>query len=355
MEAPVPEPRLPKIIVRISVDEQVVMGKVRFSFTMSSNSLRNASARVLGLAEEVRVGAGLGGPKVFGAPPTTGDLVFFSSSISARKLSKKSKSSSACRASGKILSNGRIFIPWLSLFTEAGEDVLTLGLSKDASSSSSWSFTFAVIARLQLPLCLFELQLPFHQQSPQKKGCYKKSVLHTMTTLSRLDCGLSFPSLVLKCSALLTVVLTEGFIKNFQYAVAYWEENRENFKQMLSGLMSEETLLKVTENTSALCLRFNHQKKDIPDEYNQKIILAAYEVMEKKLNRDILFDGLNSFMEVCMQPANLPPEHFPIIRFLLGVRRAPSRYLLLHCLTLNLAKRRCIPLLRLVSKRSLLC
>lgn len=86
---------------------------------MSSNSLRNASARVLGLAEEVRVGAGFGEPKAFGAPPTTGDLVFFSSSISARKLSKKSKSSSACRALGKILCNGRIlYLGFLSLLKQ---------------------------------------------------------------------------------------------------------------------------------------------------------------------------------------------------------------------------------------------
>lgn len=67
---------------------------------------------------------------------------------------------------------------------------------------------------------------------------------------------------------------------------------------MLDGLMSDETLHKVATNTTALCLRFNHQKNEIPAEYNQKIILEAYERLEKAFTKDILFDGLNAFMDV---------------------------------------------------------
>ena len=67
---------------------------------------------------------------------------------------------------------------------------------------------------------------------------------------------------------------------------------------MLDELMSEETLQKVTVNATALCLRFNHGKKEIPPEYNQQTILQAYEVLEKKISKDILFNGLNAFMDV---------------------------------------------------------
>jgi hypothetical protein len=88
-------------------------------------------------------------------------------------------------------------------------------------------------------------------------------------------------------------------VKNNQYASAYWEEHKANFRNMLDELMHETTLRRVAQNASALCLKYNHAKREIPPEYNQKTILAAYEVLDQKLTKEVLYEGIDSFMEVC--------------------------------------------------------
>ncbi len=87
-------------------------------------------------------------------------------------------------------------------------------------------------------------------------------------------------------------------MRNHGYTVAYWEEHAANFEAMLRGLLDEPTLLKVASNASALVLQYNHVKAQIPPEYNQKTLLAAYEILDSKLNKDLLFQALSAYMEV---------------------------------------------------------
>lgn len=97
-------------------------------------------------------------------------------------------------------------------------------------------------------------------------------------SLSRLDC--------------------EKFMRSREYAVAYWGEHKENFDQALNQLFEDATLLKIAADASVLALRYNHQQKTIPPDYNQKIILEAYEVLEQKLTKQLLSKAMHAWMEV---------------------------------------------------------
>jgi hypothetical protein len=91
-------------------------------------------------------------------------------------------------------------------------------------------------------------------------------------------------------------------VKNVQYAAAYWEEHRHNFREMVMRLLEDATVLKIAANAASLSLGYNHQKGTVPPQYNQKVIFPAYEVLEKQLNKTLLCDALDAYMQVTKVP-----------------------------------------------------
>jgi hypothetical protein len=91
---------------------------------------------------------------------------------------------------------------------------------------------------------------------------------------------------------------TEGFVKNVHYAAAYWDEHARNFREMVMRLLEDATVLKIAANASGLSLGYNHQKGTVPPQYNQKVIFPAYEVLEQQLNKTLLCDALDAYMQV---------------------------------------------------------
>lgn len=91
---------------------------------------------------------------------------------------------------------------------------------------------------------------------------------------------------------------SEGFVKNVHYAAAYWDEHARNFREMVMRLLEDATVLKIAANASGLSLGYNHQKGTVPPQYNQKVIFPAYEVLEQQLNKTLLCDALDAYMQI---------------------------------------------------------
>jgi len=103
--------------------------------------------------------------------------------------------------------------------------------------------------------------------------------------------------------------VAEGFVKNVHYAAAYWDEHARNFREMVMRLLEDATVLKIAANASSLSLGYNYQKGTVAPQYNQKVIFPAYEVLEQQLNKTLLCDALDAYMQVRTATLSLSRTH----------------------------------------------
>lgn len=92
--------------------------------------------------------------------------------------------------------------------------------------------------------------------------------------LSRLNAGALIPFSSIN-------PVQDFFTKNLHYAVSFWQEHRENFREMIERLLAPEVLEKLAKNAAYLTITFNHTLGWISKEYNTEHITGAYGSLSK--------------------------------------------------------------------------
>mmetsp|Transcript_21837 Transcript_21837/g.24377 ORF Transcript_21837/g.24377 Transcript_21837/m.24377 type:complete len:429 (+) Transcript_21837:37-1323(+) len=93
------------------------------------------------------------------------------------------------------------------------------------------------------------------------------------------------------------------FTKNLHYATNWQCEHASNFRKFLTDLILPDTLQKICENASTLCMKFNEKIGWISADYNADTIKYTYAKLQEKLkeNCGLLADLAEAYFQIYTQ------------------------------------------------------